>query len=313
MKKILTLIPLLLLVVSVSGCVQGGGGLAGLMGAGTEEKEAPASLLSFTDIKVIPTPPINADSNFDFTVQLKNLDERETVRNTDFTLYDTGRCGKRKSPNTDIGNMFPGSTKILKWEIGTPDNEELGQMTGECPLRFKVSYNFDANTRAEVIVASKEKLRQVSRTGESIKVSPTVTKSRGPIKIDVSFESSQPLRENTTVPFDVVVRNTGGGDVNRLNNGNVSIKISGKNVDFSQSWKETGPCNYPNEGGSASKTQNKRLPFIDKETPPIRCTFKPPTQTAPLKTYVVKVDINGYTYTIYDEKIVKVEPTFRGG
>lgn len=312
MKRIWITIPLLVLILSISGCVQGGGGLAGLMGAGTEEKKAPASLLSFTDIKVIPTPPVRADSNFDFTVQLKNLDDRETVRNTNFNLYDWGRCTIEDSPNTNIGNMFPGSTKILKWEIGTPTNEQLGQMTGECPLRFKVNYNFDASTRAETIVASKEKLRQVSRTGESIKVSPTVTKSRGPIKIDVSFESSQPLRENTTVPFDVVVRNTGGGDVNRLNNDNVIINIP--NASFDQSWEEDGPCNYPNEGGSSSATESKRLPFIDKKTPPIRCTFEPPDQgTTPLKTYVVKVDINGYTYTIYDEKIVKVEPTFRGG
>lgn len=371
---------------------------------GTKEKEAPHDLLKIKNVKVIPTPPIPAGNSFTFTLQVENLDQKKTATHTSVSLYDTGRCKKDRVTPRKKWDMFPGSTKVLEWNIRAPSNKKLGYMTGECPLRYEAEYTFHAHTRAEAITISREKLEEASKMGETVSVSSMETKSRGPIKVDVRFGSEQPFREASLVPFNVIVQNKGSGGVAELENGDVNITLlkgGGEEVTGFDQWKY---CSYSNErtevpegprdcystadleagkeeGLSCEEfcemktamrcdptldcckesadcyadktahvynlskdthkgvgcdwseedwdlfdcgcepeppsvnppTENRRLPFIKDETSPIVCEYNFTAgidQTAPLKTYIVKVDVPSYNYTISGEKIVQIEPTY---
>lgn len=328
MKKVLALIPALLLVVSISGCTQGGGGLAGinLLQTGGQEKEAPNDVLAKKSSKIVPSPPIPASSQFTLTFYLENqmpskekLGQVQEAKDTQITLYDCGRCKfkenngwKEKCFKEYFGSeqdIFPGATKIIEWEFKAPSNENLGRMTGECPIRYKVEYGYDASTRADAIVASQRKIEQASRAGESIQVSPTESKGRGPIKIDVRFASNQPFRAEkgapTKIPFSVIVKNKGSGEIaeRKVQKNEINIEAPADKVNVTN-------CKYPQTDTTPYAS------FIGKETPPIMCELTVEDgaikdNAAVMKTFTIEADLN-YNYTLNYKETVTVEPTYTG-
>lgn len=301
MKKIFALIPLLLLVVSVSGCVQGGG-FGGLMGVGVEEKEAPNDVIDKKGTQIIPEPPILAGNPFTLKFYIENLYSAEgtgeSARDVYVELYDWGRCDPQndKTPIEGKG-IYPGATRTITWKFDAPDNKKLGYVSGQCPIRYQVRYIYDAHTRADAIAASEERFRQVSRSGESISVSPGETKSRGPIKIDIRFASDQPFREGTTVPFDVIVKDKGSGHIKgrEVSKGDLDIQVRGSGISL-------GKCKYPADAGA---------PFIGDETPPIRCDLEiPKDMGSDIKTYSIQVDLSNYTYVLSYQNQVSIETRY---
>lgn len=349
MKKAFALIPLLMFVVSVSGCIGGGDGFAGLMGTGAQEEKAPNDILKIDNLKVVPSAPVRAGSDFSLSFQINNLNDRESAQNVDYRLYDWGRCDIKDdasgaSPTSnEFGQLFPGSTKLVEWKFEAPTNEELGMVSGDCPLRFEVSYGSSAVTSSDAIVVSQDRMDQISRSGESLSVSPSEYQSRGPVKTDIEFPSSQPFLEGSSLPFTVTIGNKGSGEVANLLNKDICIQFKGEggnvikesehcpenvNVgatgqainegdlspDVSEgdgsdssgdtSGSSSGMCSYPREGGDSE------IPFIDKETPPIKCEVETPEIDSPLKTYSVEVSVPSYTYTLYKEKSVEVKLSY---
>lgn len=305
-------------IIAISGCVEVPG-LDFLWGGFTREKEAPKDVLVVKNLKVVPSEPVPADSKFNFGFYVENIAERKEAKNVEIFAYDWGRC-EPKNVNTRTNKkgpikIYPGSTEVVKWEFKSPSNKELGYLSGKCPIRFLVNYEFDAFTQAEAMVVSQKRLEEASRAGEQITVSPEEVKGRGPIKIDIEFGTRQPFPEGSNIPFVVRIRDKGSGLLTSLDKNRLDIKLVGTRFGEVQCRESKGSflenilggqcrCRIPEtEGG---------IPIIRKESPPISCSFKIGEGITGIKTYTIKASIDKYKYPLHKEKIVRINPIYEG-
>lgn len=309
MKRVFVFAAAVLLVLAVSGCVEGAGGL---MGMGAEEEDEPDDVLVVRNELVEPT--VRAEETFEFSFELANLFEFEPATNTKAVLYDTGRCDLDDDKEQNLDSILEGSTRVVEWELDAPNNQQLGDMTGVCPLKYYVEYDFHAHTRADLYVLDDD----YSRDDEVAQVSPGIRRGRGPLKIDVDFGGRQPFRQGSTIPFQVTLRNVGEGDVD----GEISPVDINITIDYGDHIDELGSDNYEDgdweDIGTGCKQpmeeSTKGLPFIDGSTPPISCRIYEEEYSeyfsTPISSFQIDVDIDEYRYTLYGENSVTVEPTF---
>lgn len=271
-----------------------------------EEKEAPTDVLEIQRKKVVPNPPIRSEDTFRYSFLLKNVYNEEDAKNVSVNLYDSGKCDMNDegSKNIDIGTIYGGSTKEIDWEFTAPTNDELGNMAGSCGIKYSLSYDFNASTRADFTAVGQDALDRASRSGESIQTSTSVYKSQGPIKIDVNFQREQPFLNGTVVPVEIIIRNKGDGTPPSLANDDIEMFLDGDSF-----GSDENDCSYPTEdtGGDSNS-----LIFLEGSTPPIQCNIprKHVTSQGPTEDHTFKVDINDYHYELMDQKRVSVKPTY---
>ncbi|MFB6088555.1 MAG: hypothetical protein ABEK36_02125 [Candidatus Aenigmatarchaeota archaeon] len=302
MKKVEILAALSLsLILLTSGCVDGMG-FGGLFGGFSEEKEAPKDVLVIENLKTIPGQPVSAGSQFTVSFSVRNIDEHEEAKNVRAYVYDWGRCspaGANKPGNPkQIGSIYPGSTEIVEWTFQAPENENLGNMEGKCPISFVIKYDFNAYTRADMVVVSKQKLREASRSGQSISASPSIVKSRGPIKLDLEFATPQPFTSQTTVPFTLRVTDKGSGSI-------PNIRTSELQIYGGTGLGNPNNCKFPTSNLDGTDV----IQILDgKKTPPIHCTIGAPN-VQEMRTFTLKADL-AYTYPIHKTVDVNIRPTY---
>ncbi|UCG95615.1 MAG: hypothetical protein JSV92_01025 [archaeon] len=309
----------LVLVIFVSGCAEGGD-LQSIFSALSEEQEvvvAPKDALVIEDLRTIPDPPINADSDFTLTFQVVNIGETtegsKEAKNVEVTVYDSGRCNI-KSPKTAFSELdiYPGGgSELAEWDFTAPDNKKLGYMEGKCSIRFVVRYKYDAHTTSDISIISTERLNQASRTGETLTISPSQVQSRGPIKIRLDFEVTQPVDEKLTIPLIIKVYDQGSGMYDKV------LPSTPLVIEFPPGLKVLNctPTNRISLTGSSSggytATSVSEISLIKGETPPIRCDLEVDEDINDIKTYFIKAKILNYEYPLYGEKSVTIIPTYR--
>lgn len=339
---VLGVVFLLSSVIFISGCVEGGSFqsiFASLTGEG-ETVVAPKDVLLIENIQVIPNPPITANSTFALTFQVINIGETQEgakeAKDVHVIAYDWGRCwpaddngdtlpestieiyGIGEDPQSDKSTtIYPGGgAELIEWKFKAPDNDDLGRMEGKCPIRFKVVYKFDAHTTSDISVINRDRLVEASRAGETISVAPVQTQSRGPIKISVDFETSQPIDENLIIPAIIKVRDEGSGMYEK-------VPIDKLEIHFPRDFKVISchPSTWMEWSGSSSTGYTVinsvgEIPLIKGESPPIRCDLMIDQDVAnikDIKTYSVRAYIKDYEYPLYEEKDVNIKPTYDVG
>ena len=320
-KFAFSIIILLIPVLFVSGCVEGGDIFSAFTG---QQKTVSASkdVLEVQDIQAIPDP-VTADSTFTITFKVTNVGDAsegsKEARDVQVTAYDWGRCHPLDKNGKEITDasidafsepavIYPGSSEVVEWNFRAPTNEELGRMDGNCPIRFKVNYTYDAYTTADLSIISRERMKGAYRSGESVTVSPVQTQSRGPIKIDLSFDVQQPVTEGLVVPVLVKVKDVGSGMYNKVENGKLELK-------FPNDLADKVTCyNFNMSGSNGIFKNNKEIPLIGGETPVIRCDINTKDlNVRDIKTYNIRAQIIGYQYPLYEEKTVTVKSTYEQG
>jgi len=315
---------LLIPIIFVSGCLQGPG-MQMIFGSMGEEKEAPPDVLNIQSLAVIPNPPITSNSNFEVTFQVVNVGSAEqgdkVAKNVKAFIYDWGLCKPIDDQENIIQDkeipgiegqpvdIYPGGAEIISQNFRTPTNEELGNMQGRCPIRFRVEYDYDAHSTTTLTLISDKRLREAARAGETISVTPTTTKSRGPIKIDLSIDATQPIRSDMVIPVTIKVEDVGSGLYQQVDPNTLVISFPG---DFDVT------C-YPEEWmsgaitvGSEKKVKNiKPITLVKGETPAIRCDLRyQGPEITNMKTFTVRADMD-YTYKLYGDTSVSVKPTYQ--
>ncbi|MCK4634494.1 MAG: hypothetical protein KAT37_01330 [Candidatus Aenigmarchaeota archaeon] len=336
---VLGVVFLLAPVVFISGCVEGGGfqSIFSSLTGGGETIVAPKDVLLVRDILVIPNPPITAsssvDSTFTLTFQVVNIGETQEgareAENVHVIAYDWGRCrpmeadgettispepdeiyGIGENPEVNLAaTIYPGGgAEIVQWSFKAPTNTELGRMEGICPIRFKVVYEFDAHTTSDISIVARDRLVDASRAGETLSVSPVQTQSRGPIKISVDFETSQPVDENLIIPVIIKIYDTGSGMYE-------SVPVDGLEVQFPNAFEiiSCHPTSWMSWSDGEVTNSIGKIPLIKGESPPIRCDLSFIGSIEDIKTYNVRAYIKGYEYPLYEEKDVTIKPTYTTG
>lgn len=337
-KEFLAVLAVVLLIpiIFVSGCIEGGSiNLADFkFGQAGEQKTAPRDVLRIKDISLIPNPPISASpesgkSTFELSFLVENIGTAEEgdkpAKETKVSIYDWGICTPIDEDGNEIpkkeiikprDKIYPGGSVMISQDFKTPTNEELGNMEGKCPVRFKVNYNYDAHSTITFTLVSKDRLEQAARTGESLSVSPTTTKSRGPIKIDLSVDADQPIKSTNIVPVSIVVEDVGTGMYREVKEDKLKLTFPEKfEVSCYPKYKEStgsGWMGEPSDVGDSLEVFNKgNITLIKGKTPKIRCDLRYKGDLENMKTFSIRADMMDYTYSLYGETYVDVEPTYQ--
>jgi len=313
------LVALLAPVIFVSGCVEGGD-LQSMLSSLTGEAEtivAPKDVLVITDLRTIPDPPINADSEFTLTLQLVNVGDTEEgskeAKNVGATVYDWGNCSPTSSTTAFSGiDIYPGGgAERAEWSFRSPSNTDLGYMERKCAIRFFIKYDYDAQTTSEISIISSERLEQASRTGESIEVTPVQVQSRGPIKISMDVEVEQPVEESLVVPVIIKVHDQGSGMYDKV------LPARPLVIEFPSGLRVLSctPTRMislgTNPSGGYTATSSSEIPLIKGESLPIRCDLELNENIDDIKTYFINAKILNYEYNLYGEKSVTIVPRYR--
>jgi hypothetical protein len=303
MKMILSL----LLVLMICGCV-----LPNLVpGGGTKPKvkELPSDVVVIQSVKTLPSPPINPGDQFSISFQVANQEEARDVQEVGYAILDSGLCVYRgASRNPSVGTFTAGTqvfvpmqTEFVEWSFDAPKAEELAYISATCPIRFKVNYTFQAISNMEVDVISAEKYNQLQESGEFSTFTPTLTKGRGPLKIDMEVGVAQPVKNSTTFPLFVTVEDKGTGLYSEIPSGDLIVTVPSA---FSS--PECGD-RFVCVNNECSNSDD--IIMIDRKSPTFRCTFLSPDSNAIHnidKIFNIEATLN-YTYYVTQQVDVQVK------
>lgn len=310
MKKFLILA--LVLIVVVSGCIEMPDFLQNIFGR-PEVTELPPDVIVVENIKTLPSPPVNAGDLFTITFEIVNKDENKDM-NVDVELFDYGLCkpqGILLTDWTELGGVYsktydlsPLETDFIEWSFKAPENKEIAYLTAKCPIRFKVSYDYDSTSQIVVgVINQSERMRRL-RAGQTISFIPNQTVGRGPVKIYFDFGASLPVVNNSVLPVFLTVEDKGTGLLEKIGEGNLSLKVP-------SNFTKTDPCEK--FGGATNgdyntyfNTNNGDIEMIKRKSPLIRCSFEAPSVEIE-QTYFFYSTIY-YSYELPYEIDVEVKP-----
>jgi len=302
MKKIILLVSILI----VSGCVGMPDifNLSSLTGTQkTKVKEQPLDVITVQNINVLPKPPINAGDQFSISFEVTNLEEERDVEEVGYELLDTGLCtriaGDDREKNFTTDSPFvPRQNEFVEWTFEAPNAEDLAYINSKCPVRFQVSYSFDAISEIEVDVISVEKYNQLQQSGEFQTFVPTLSLGRGPLRIMLEFGASQPIKANTILPIYVTVEDKGTGLYAEIPNHELNITIPSVFV-----WEG---CGERFECSGDTCFNNDDIMMIERKSPTFRCSFTTPDTVTIEKVYTIEASLN-YIYDITKQVDVDIK------
>jgi len=308
MKKIILLVSILI----VSGCVGMPDifNLSSLTGTQkTKVKEQPLDVITVQNINVLPKPPINAGDQFSISFEVTNLEEERDVEEVGYELLDTGLCtriaGDDREKNFTTDSPFvPRQNEFVEWTFEAPNAEDLAYINSKCPVRFQVSYSFDAISEIEVDVISETKYNQLQQSGEFQTFVPTLSLGRGPLRIMLEFGASQPIKANTTLPIYVTVEDKGIGLYSTIPAHTLNLTVpSGFN------WGSESSCGERFECPTENLCYNKEnIMMIERKSPTFRCSLTTPNSSRVLveKVYSIEASLD-YTYDITKQVDVDIK------
>lgn len=299
MRKI---IALLVLVLLVSGCT----GLPGfnIFGQKEEVKEMPEDVISVENINVLPAPPIIAGDQFSLSFNMVNYEEDDPVYNVGYRVLDAGLCGEPVSGDKSrkfIEPFVPGQVEFVEWTFKTPESRDIAYIKTTCPVRFKVSYDYFAESEIEVNVISEDRYMQLQQSGEFATFTPTLTVGRGPIKIYMELGAAMPIRAGSILPVYLIVENKGSGLFDEVAQGELFLGIPG-----GFAIEECGALEDSRHAGYYNNTES--IPLVGKKTYKIKCSLRVPSNVDIEQTYFLNAYYHNYVYEVLKEVSVDVNP-----
>ncbi len=316
----------LMAILSVSLCtipeipgITQGGGLSQIT-----TTTLPPDVISVENLNVIPPSPINAGNQFTMTYNVKSLEDSREVKNVNIALFDYGLC----IPNLDnswtktgsvflksFASFFPQQIEFVEWPFSAPQSSQIGFLQVQCPIRWKVSYDFSAATVIDVDVIAYSRLLELQRSGQSPSFTPTQAIGRGPIKISISYGTTLPIRTSnltanykSILPLIVTVENVGDGVYGTIPAGMLHVN---KPSEFSV---EQSCLDIFSSSGNELTNKNP-VTLINKKSVGLRCSLAVPEESItpdPTKVYIEKTFFFNasldYSYSLQKQVDITVNP-----
>ena len=272
-----------ILIIFLSGCTNFPGISAGVNQPQTVQETH--DLIVIEDIRVIPSI-VYPESKITVSFRLKHVGDPKTSEKVDVNVdvYDLGPCTNLNKKWTNPITLNPQETKYLEVELQAPSQDIVAGLPKKCPVRIKLSYNYNAKTQVEAYVISEEKFKRLEQAGKAPYYSPNQYIGIGPVKIYFEFAQPQPFIAGKQVIFLVHAKNLGQGDVE---------KPKGKSLDITV-----------NLVGDKSICSVTNLQFIKEETRKVRCTWTPELKGEEEKMFYLVAEMP-YTYVL--EKVIDIE------
>ena len=273
--------------------------LSGLIpGTKTVNKtELSEDLVVIQNMKVIPSPPLNAGDKFSVFFELKNQDELKTIT-VNWKNFDYGLCSPLNTPRASSGSvsLAPLQTEFMEWSFNAPSNEQIAYLTNKCPIRFKITYNYKTTSQIDASVMSDARYIELQKSGNPPSYTPNLVVGRGPIKTYMSFGAALPVRSGSSLPIFITVEDKGTGMLSSIPAGALTLNFNGISVNCGDRFND---C-------SSGTCTNKEIPIIQKKTSILRCSLTAPT-VDPEKTYYFTASLD-YNYELELQIDVTVKP-----
>lgn len=286
---------LVILAIFILGCAQ------------QETKKQSDDILGIESIIITPTPPIITGNDFTMNFYVKNLRDDmagKRIKIDEIKCYDWGRCEPKgkdcRTANAKQTDIITGSVEIVEWQFSSPSKEATGNLRVECPIRFKVVYEYEAAKNSEIAIISEQALKEAQKAGENPQPSVTESEAAGPLEIDIEYSLRQPIITNQNVTATLRVVDKGKGIYQSIPNGSLSITPGKELLNFAcEKFKKSGD-KLVNEAS---------IQMISKKSAPVKCTFTTPGEKAvsEVKTSYMEARLK-YSYEVHERRDVTVEP-----
>ena len=251
------LVPIIaiMLVISVSGCIEGFEGFTSIFG-GPEQPaiEQKPDIIIMKGLSVIPTPPVMAESEFTLLFTMKNQDESVSIKDVNVKLYNWGICEPEEididgaayadflpdaekwttaDEAKDLGyylrtfdEFVPREEKVIEWNFEAPTNARIGRIEADCPIKWEIDYTFSARSQDDFAVISETQKKQMDRAGlvwEGTDQAQYV--GSGPVTIYYDFKTDMPVQSLSSIQYTLTVVDRGVGIYPKVETGTMFIKV----------------------------------------------------------------------------------------
>lgn len=275
-------------------------------------------------ISVIPKPPINVDTQFTVTFEIKNQEKQKTI-SVDVNLFDWGVCKDvslacaTEDKTKCKFNLVPQQTELVEVKAKSPSKEEIGGIAASCPIQWRTTYKFDTTSSSGTNVVSRSRLTELQRAGKTVEVPaiPSVV-GTGPLKPYITFSAPEGyVTSDSPLQMKVQVRDEGEGSFPQIAKSQLSIIVPKEWYDELTDSEKATVCtdNFDHSISSDGKTvifENKEvIVLINRQTTEQVCNFKAPnldSQQIPQKSYNVLVKLKDYLYSIDGKQTIDIKP-----
>ncbi|NOZ81890.1 MAG: hypothetical protein GXO63_01950 [Candidatus Micrarchaeota archaeon] len=308
MKKAVLLV---FAVVLVSGCIEDLNNILPSSFVTPKTVEKPPDVLVVQNQRVYPDPvPASikdGDSEFTFRFEVVHTGdvEDDPAKNVKICLVDSGVCDAKVNIECGVSQegieMYPGQVESREWTFTAPTNDQIAGMEATCPIRYNITYSYNATTMLSFDVISADYLKSLQESGESYSQEISQRVGAGPVKIYFNFPEGVIFRGGSKVVFNIVLEDKGSGSVYP---GKLTVSFP----------KEISEINCGK--GSSENVNNKNVvsfqdvKFVGKKSNPIRCSVELPGDVKGIKTYYVKARFE-YSYSLLGEEDVTIKPVIQ--
>ena len=306
------LIPLLLAVVAIAGCV----------GQGEQKPTAGlgAAILSFAPFQ----DSVYTAKNVTLTMTVENQGDYDIENETAFAYLMGSNLKESSTPDSnawitdssyryflkdlkpaDPTRQIPAGQVSLKWTLTAPTGFSRGQSRTDTFIgRFYYLYNTTVDTTAWIYSNSEATAEKAK--GNAL-TPPTSSYSRGPLEVTVDYAPKNPVVEDGSFTMYIKIKNVGGGTVFKVDSMSSSLPPFSPSIPEEKLNKvDITIGGYPSDFTGVSECEGEQELLSGKETV-ITCDVKIPSNLNTPKTgFSPKITIS-YGYYIDAQTQITVQ------
>jgi len=310
MKRIL--LPLLVIIVMASGCIEISGNQSGLMQARISDHSFFIPNDDITvEADVYPTTVIGG-KDVSVTFSVTNNMPSESVTDVKIEVYDECLLDIGDEDSKEYDEIKSNVTKGWDWKWTTFETYHKR----DCNIGFRTYWSSIHRGTQDIIVLSPTEYDARYAAGTLSDLTAYSSYTENPLKVTISFLDEQPYQNGDDIYMYIDYKYGGLGDIISLESGDVSIKLT-DSLSISEGDKVPLPeqpgifkvCSgiYLFNQESNELSLNKELKFIDKEAPQTTCVFKAKDSEEVINSDTITFEAK-YKYQLDNSLLVRIEP-----
>ncbi len=212
-------------IILVAGCVSTGPPIS----INEQRQTDTSDILVVENVATYPSQPITPGSKFTFSFDVRNVHGSAIAKCLHVRLYDynifkilennddpSKRCGSYQEPYpeevVDKGDIYPGVTTRISYKLQAPTTDEISNLRITPTIRYRLTYEFTANTLYQIVVVDGDYLAKMEQAGKSVTASPINSIGPGPFKIYMSLMNKDKMvLAGSTGQIKIEIKNEGSG------------------------------------------------------------------------------------------------------
>ncbi len=329
MEKIKTFIIISFIVAILGGCIA-----PNMQPVAVHEKKVSdiSDIVTISNVRMIPSSPILPDTTVTFSFDVKNMHENEIakciharlysyypfkiVKNNNIpgeSCYESGFVPKNEIEVVNRGDLYPGEKTVVSYTLRSPSSDEIGNLTTNLELKYRMTYNFVGNTIFQFVIVNQTQINDMEQAGKSLNLETMNKMGPGPIKIRMKLlNGGNMIIGGTTGIVEFKIENTGSGTIsnyyNVIGKNKLTIGIpKGLGPKFNGIKFEKSECPKNFIKGLECYSNSDKITLYQGSSPPYKIILTSTDVNQIQKTYAIESSID-YQYMLSGTYNVEVNP-----